>query len=279
MEFRTPEGQQRYDALVAGAARTVVGLDFDGTLSPIVADPAAAAIHPDGPDVLAGLASAVRAVAIVTGRPAGQVLDLGGLDRVASRLPDDVHLLVRGQYGHERWDSATRQITSPPPPDGLAAFRDSLPALLAAHDASGAHIEEKGLAVAVHTRRMPDAEQAFERLLPAMQQGAARAGLALEPGRMVLEVRAPGTDKGDAVRALVQEYDAGGLVFVGDDLGDLSAFDAVRDLRGSGLPGLLVCSGSTEQVALVERSDLVVDGPDGVVEFLRQLTRDVSAGG
>jgi trehalose 6-phosphate phosphatase len=90
----------------------------------------------------------------------------------------------------------------------------------------------------------------------------------------VLEVRAPGADKGDAVRVLAEECGAKGLVFVGDDLGDLPAFDAVRDLRNQDLAGLLVCSGSTEQAALVERSDLVVDGPDGVMEFLSALTRD-----
>jgi trehalose 6-phosphate phosphatase len=276
MDFRTPEGRQRYDEVVAAAANTVIGLDFDCTLSPIVPDPASAAIHPDGPEVLAELARVVGSVAIVTGRPADQVLELGRLDQVADRLPDDVRLLVRGQYGNELWDSTTRTVTSPPPPEGLAVFRDGLPELLAEHDAASAFIEEKGLAVAVHTRRMPDAEAAFQRLLLPLQDAAARSGLALEPGRLVLEVRAPGADKGGAVRTLVGECDAEAVVFLGDDLGDLPAFEAVRDLRDEGLAGLLVCSGSTEQPALVERSDLVVDGPDGVMAFLRRLTRDAA---
>jgi trehalose 6-phosphate phosphatase len=70
MDFRTPEGRQRYDALVAAAATAVIGLDFDGVLSPIVDDPAAATIHPDGPRVLTDLAAAVRAVAAITARGA-----------------------------------------------------------------------------------------------------------------------------------------------------------------------------------------------------------------
>ncbi len=275
MRFRTPEGRTRYDAVVAAASRTVVGLDFDGTLSPIVPDPAAAVIHPEGPEALAELAGVVGAVAIVTGRPVAQVLDLGGLERVADRLPDDVRLLVRGQYGNELWDSTSREITAPPAPESLDRFRQSLPDLLAGHDAADAFVEEKGLAVAVHTRRMPDARAAFDRLVAPIRSAAEEAGLALEPGRLVLEVRAPGDDKGDAVRTLVEEFSAEGFVFLGDDLGDLPAFEAVGDLRDHGLGGLLVCSGSTEQTALVERSDLVVDGPEGVVGFLRQLTRDV----
>jgi trehalose 6-phosphate phosphatase len=62
------------------------------------------------------------------------------------------------------------------------------------------------------------------------------------------------------------------VVFGGDDLGDLAAFDAVDELRASGLAGLLVCSGSTEEAALAERADLVVDGPAGVVALVRALT-------
>lgn len=275
MEFRTSEARERYDAVVAAAPGTVVGCDFDGTLSPIVADPGSAVIHPDGPQVLTELAAVVGAVAVVTGRPVAQVLELGQLDRVADRLPDDVRLLVRGQYGNELWESSTRETTTPPAPESLDRFRKQLPDLLAEHGAADAFVEEKGLAVAVHTRRMGDPQAAFDRLTLPLRTAAEELGLALEPGRLVLEVRAPGGDKGDAVRVLAEEYAAEGFVFLGDDLGDVPAFDAVRELREQGLAGLLVCSGSTEQTALVERSDLVVDGPDGVVAFLRRLTRDV----
>ena len=78
--------------------------------------------------------------------------------------------------------------------------------------------------------------------------------------------------KGLAVRALVEELDAGGFLFAGDDLGDLEAFDAVAELDESGLATVLVCSASEEESALVARSDVVVKGPDGVLEMLRTLT-------
>jgi trehalose 6-phosphate phosphatase len=268
MEFRTPQGQERYDALAAAAPEVLVGLDFDGTLSPIVDDPDRAVIHPDGPRVLTALASRVRAVVVVTGRPARQVVDLGDLDRVADGLPDGARLVVMGQYGNERWDASSREFTSPEPPAGLRAFRDELPRLLKAERAEGAHIEEKGLAVAVHTRRLPDPAAAFARLEEALADAAERHGLSLEPGRMVLEVRAPGMHKGLALETAVAEHDAGGVLFAGDDLGDLEAFEAVRALRDGGLPALLVCSGSEEQEALAELADVVVDGPGGVLDLL-----------
>ena len=74
MNFRTEQARERYDGLVDLAPRLVVALDFDGTLSPIVADPAAAAIHPDAPAMLGHLAARVRAVVVITGRPARQVV-------------------------------------------------------------------------------------------------------------------------------------------------------------------------------------------------------------
>lgn len=272
MHFRTPEGEQRYDAVLRAADRLVLGLDFDGTLSPIVADPEQAVIHPDAGDALAALAPRIRAAAVVTGRPVRQVLALGSLPALGERIAAaGGTLLVLGQYGNERWSSADGQVVSPEPPDGLAAVTARLPEVLREVGAGDAWVEEKGLAVAVHTRRLPDARAAFDRALPALTRLARAHGLDVEPGRLVVEVRAPGMDKGAAVRALAEELDAGALVFVGDDLGDVEAFRAVARLRERGLPGLLVCSGSDEQPALVELADLVVPGPDGVVAWLGEL--------
>ena len=276
MEFRTRQAQDRYDGLVAVAQDVLVGLDFDGTLSPIVEDPAQAVIHPEAPRVLTELATRVRAVAVVTGRPARQVVELGGLEKVADGLTDGARLVVMGQYGNERWDSGTREFTSPEPPAGLEAFRDELPRLLAAESARDAYVEEKGLAVAVHTRRLPDAAEAFARLEEVLADAAERHGLTLEPGRLVLEVRAPGMHKGLAVEAALAEHHAAGVLFAGDDLGDLEAFEAVRRLRDQGLPTLLVCSGSREQEALAELSDVVVDGPAGVLGLLSRFADDAS---
>ena len=77
MQFSSSEGEHRYADLVRVADRTIVGLDFDGTLSPIVDDPARARIHPEAAEVLIELAPQIAAIAVITGRPARQALDLG----------------------------------------------------------------------------------------------------------------------------------------------------------------------------------------------------------
>jgi len=271
MEFRTDLAHERYDEIIELAPDIVVGLDFDGTLSPIVEDPATAVIHPDAPTALVDLAAQVRAVVVITGRPARQVVELGGLEELADTLPEEAHLAVMGQYGQERWDSTTRAFTSPEPPPGLATFRDELPRLLAEQGSDDALVEEKGLAVAVHTRQLPDAKAAFARLAASLGGAAERHGLHLEPGRLVLEVRSAGMHKGMALREAMERYHGAGVVFVGDDLGDVEAFQAVEQLREGGLPSLLVCSSSDEQEALAELADVVVGGPAGVVDLLEGL--------
>jgi len=277
MEFTSEEGEQKYAALVRAAAETVVGLDFDGVLAPIVDDPAAAHIHPDAGAVLVALAAQVLAVAVVTGRPARQALDLGGLEAVGNAIGDaGKELYLFGQYGNERWSSTNRRVISPRPPHGLATFIADLPRLLRRAGAEDAHVEEKGLAVAVHTRRLDAADAAFDRLLPALRELAASHDLVVEPGKQVIEVRSHGMHKGLVVDKLVEDLDAGGFVFIGDDLGDIEAFEAVTALGKQGKATLLVCSASDEENALVTLSDVLVPGPDGVLDLLRQLTSDAA---
>jgi trehalose 6-phosphate phosphatase len=215
---------------------------------------------------------------VITGRPARQALDLGGLEEVGQAVGDaGKELYLFGQYGNERWTSTDRRVISPRPPHGLSSFLRDLPRLLRAGGAQDAYVEEKGLAVAVHTRRLEDAAGAYERLLPEVRELAGRHGLVVEPGRNVIEVRSPGMHKGLAVNRLVEEVDPGGFLFAGDDLGDLEAFDAVAALAEGGMPTLLVCSASDEQSALVAHADVVVKGPEGVLGLLRQLTIEARA--
>ena len=277
MDFTSAEGEQRYAALVRAAPEAVVGLDFDGVLAPIVDDPAQAHIHPEAGEVLVGLAAQVLAIAVVTGRPARQALDLGGLEEVGNAIGDaGKELYLFGQYGNERWSSTNRRIVGPRPPQGLASFTARLPRLLKLHGADEAHIEEKGLAVAVHTRRLGDDGSSYDQLLPALREEASRYDLAVEPGKQVIEVRSPGMHKGLAVHKLVTELGVGGFLFAGDDLGDIEAFEALGELAADGLPVLRVCSASEEQNALVDLADVVVPGPAGVLELLRRLTADAA---
>ena len=212
-----------------------------------------------------GTAAVVGTVAVITGRAAADAGSLGGLDSVPG-------LIVLGHYGAQRWEAG--ELSAPPPLPGVQAVRAALPGLLAGHSAlAGTSVEDKGTALAVHTRRAADPGAALEQLREPLRELAESAGLAVEPGRFVLELRPPGMDKGAALLRLAAERGARSVLFCGDDLGDLAAFAAVRELRARGIPGCAVASRSAESPRVAEAADLVVDGPPGIVRFLAGLAQ------
>ncbi len=263
----TSAGATGLAAIAADPATCLAAFDYDGVLAPIVPDPTKARPHPRILEAMAGLGTHVGGLAVITGRPARVAVDLGGL----ADAPGLDSLVVVGHYGLERWDAATGELTAVDPPAGLAVVRKELPALLSRLGLGDALVEDKGLSVAVHVRRMADPAAAFSTMKQPLVDLAERHELAAEPGRMVVELRPPGMDKGQALRRLVEEQGARSVMFAGDDLGDLAAFDEVERLRDTGIAGLLVCSGSDEVTALADRADLVVEGPDGVARLLDDL--------
>lgn len=273
-------GRAGLAALLDAPRDAVVALDFDGTLAPIVADPAQARAHPGAAGALAALAPRVGAVVVVTGRPAALAAEYGGF----AGVPGLDGLVVLGHYGAERWEAATGEVTAPPVHPGVAAARAALPGVLAAAGApAGTWTEDKGRSLAVHTRRAPEPEAVLARLRGPLAELAADVGLVVEPGRLVLELRPPGVDKGAALTGFLRERSARSVLYAGDDLGDLAAYAAVEELRGEGLTGLLVCSGTVDGDApvreLADRADLVVPGPAGVVDLLAALGRELDRTG
>ncbi|MDX6209246.1 MAG: trehalose 6-phosphate phosphatase [Frankiales bacterium] len=268
-QSRTPEGAAGLAALLADPAHGVVALDFDGTLAPIVDRPEDSRPAPGAVEALAAISAQVAAVAIITGRAAATAVALGGFDRAAGLD----RLVVLGQYGAERWEAATGEMVPATPAPGLERARTELAGLVGAPQVpAGVEVEDKGVALGVHLRRTADPAAAAAALRPALEDLAARTGLVVEPGRMVLELRAPGVDKGSALRRFVHEQGGRSVLFAGDDLGDLAAFEAVRGLRAEGISGVTVCSASDEVSELSRVADLVVDGPAGVVALLVQVT-------
>jgi trehalose 6-phosphate phosphatase len=266
---RTTEGQAGLSAIAADPAHALIATDYDGTLAPIVADPAAAVAAPGAAAALARLAGRVGTVAVITGRPAVDAVSLGGLADVPG-------LIVLGHYGAQRWQAGV--LSQPPVPPGVQAVREALPGLLAELAApEGTTVEDKGTALAVHTRKTADPAAALALLREPLGRLADRAALALEPGRLVLELRPRGTDKGTALRELARERAARSALFCGDDLGDLTAFAAIRQLRADGIPGCAVASESAETPQVAEAADVVVDGPPGIVRFLGALADSLLA--
>jgi trehalose 6-phosphate phosphatase len=140
-------------------------------------------------------------------------------------------------------------------------------------EALGIRVEDKDAIWAFHWRGAPD-EAAARKALEAVAADAERGGLVPHWGRMVLEIRPRvAADKGTAVASTLDGRDLARALYAGDDTTDLDAFRELRALAAAGRIGAL-CVGvhSTEGPAEIERdSDLVVDGPAGVVSMLEAL--------
>ena len=231
--------------------------DFDGTLAPIVDDPAAARPLAGAAATLAGLARRYGCAGVISGRPAGFLAaHFGGRGLLLSGLYGleevDAGGAVRAAAGAERWRPAVEAAAR--------AAEADLPADVG--------VERKGLSVTVHYRTSPAQGPAVARWAAAH---AAASGLVLHPARMSCELRPPvRRDKG----TVVAEVGAGRrqVCFLGDDLGDLSAFDALDRLAAAGATALRVGVASREAPAeLLDRADTVVDGPAGALTLLRAL--------
>ena len=164
---------------------------------------------------------------------------------------------------------------------GVERARRAVPDLLRRLSLGDVHVEDKGHALGLHVRRTGDPEGALSRLREPLAALAREHGLVVETGKQVLELRAPGTDKGTALTGLIDELGVDSVVYAGDDLGDLAAYDAVDALRAGGGTGVLLCVVSADRTELERRADLVLDGPGGLLGWLGALAdaladRDIS---
>jgi trehalose 6-phosphate phosphatase len=241
------------DDVRARPERAAILTDFDGTLSPIVEDWTAAMPLPDTRAVLDALADRYAVVGVISGRP---------VEFLAAQL--GTRLRLAGLYGLESMIDG-RHFAA----DGAEAWRGHVDR--AVEDATkrfGSLVEDKGLSMTVHFRTKPELEAEI-RAWAAKEQ--ARTKLELRSAKASIELHPPvAFDKGTVVEATVDGLEH--VVFLGDDVGDLPAFDALDRLRARGVHTVKVAVRTVEAPnALVDAADLVVDGPPGALAVLKSL--------
>lgn len=197
-------------------------LDFDGTLVEIAERPDAVAVDGRLHALMHRLLDRLDGrIAVVSGRPAEQVRQLFG---------GPVFTVV-GSHGMEfRWGDGRSEIA--PRPESLGEVVAAMAELAAR--TPGLTVEHKPLGAALHFRQVPEAEEASVALAGAL---AERHGLHLQPGKMMIEVRATGGDKGLAIRTLMTEPTLAHTrpLFMGDDHTDEPGFAAAAALGGAGI--------------------------------------------
>jgi trehalose 6-phosphate phosphatase len=204
------------------------------------------------------LAERLTAVAVVSGRAPRDGVAMVG-------LPE---LIYVGNHGLERIARGTpwtHPVAAEAQPAIAAALAEIEIAARAAADVPWLLIENKGVTGTVHYRLAPDQIAAAALLEPLARAAADRHGLRLTSGRMIFEVRpALAVNKGTAIRELAQDLDLRGIVFFGDDVTDVDAFRALRELREAGEAATLrvgVLGPDTSPAVLAEIDMSVVGVP------------------
>ncbi len=248
------------DALSARPAGLMT--DFDGTLSPIVADPTLARLVDGASGALAGLVNRLAVVAIITGR--------SPID--ARRLVDVPGVLVSGNHGTE-WLEPGADEPVPWPEivrirPILAEVLDRLPGM------EGVIVEDKGISASVHYRNAPDTEAARRALARAI--GTPPPEIEARHGRMIIDIRPVGLgDKGSAARTIIQRYGLRGVVVLGDDVTDLDMFAAVADARAEGgIRGVIIGVGGPDAEVhpdVAGMADVVLPTVTDAAELLARL--------
>jgi trehalose 6-phosphate phosphatase len=264
--------------VAASPESTLLATDFDGTLSLIVDDPDAAVAIPGAVQVLQDLAGSVGELAVISGRPVDFLVDrlsgqLSAADPSAADpsaadkpgLPDALTLV--GLYGLQQIRHGVRSDH----PEAVA-WPERVAAVASAartNGPAGMRVELKGLSITLHYRGQP---QLFDQVEQYAQELAATSGLVSRTARMSVELHPPiDVDKGTVVLSLAHQL-AGPVLFLGDDVGDLPAFDALDTLAESGLQVFRILAQSEESDAeLLRRADLILDGPSAVLGLLSQI--------
>jgi trehalose 6-phosphate phosphatase len=257
------------DDLLA-AERIGLVTDFDGTLSPVVPHANDAAITPRNKELLTALNDQLPLVAIMTGRGAEDAYNRAGIEG----------LVVVGNHGFEEWRDGELHVTpevEPYMPNMRAVVRHINKTMV--QQVHGMWVEDKGATISVHYRETADPDLVEEQYTPMMESVAEQYDLAMFPGRRIFEIRPPlDVDKGEGYRRLVDEYELGAALYVGDDVTDVHAFKAAHDLREAGAcVGVAVGVEADETPDPVrEKSDFTVEGVEGVEAFYAWLLERVS---
>jgi trehalose 6-phosphate phosphatase len=225
-------------------------LDFDGTLVPTAPTPDAVVVT-DGLRALVAAAAEQLGgrLAIVSGRSLEQLDSLWG----RTLWP----LTVAASHGLELRHDGRRR--APPETPIFARLTRETEARFGA--ARGVVIEAKSFGMGLHYRLAPRLGNSVRDWAESL---AAEHGLVIQEGEMVFELRLPGADKGDAVRAIMALAPFAGSTptYIGDDFTDIPAIAATRSLGGKGF---------AVGARIADHADAVLADPAAVHAHIRAL--------
>jgi len=247
--------------------------DIDGTISPIAGRPMDAFVPESFLEVLRGLVARLGAVSFVTGRAVEDGRRMVGVEGAA----------YVGTHGLEIMDVDGSVRTEPQAERHVEVVQEIAALATAELDGvvAGVVLENKRTVLAIHYRLAPDPERARHEIVTRVVDPARARGLAISTGHFLVEVRPPvAVTKGSATRRLLGEDDFLAAVFCGDDLTDVTGFEAIHrwaDADARRLACAVAAVTKETPRPVIDESDVRVAATPGMCEVLRRLL--TAAGG
>ena len=244
-----------------------VFLDIDGTISRIAPTPQEAYISDAARLALAELQHRVDRLTFISGRSpdsAAALVDVFG-DRVAYVGNHGLSLLIGGE--------TSTPADALPYAERVEKLVDELATLA---DFPGILFEPRGPLLTIHYRQVADAEVARDLILRRVRESECARGMELSEGRKIVELRPPlEMTKGRAIESLAEKWELASILMIGDDITDVTAFDALRNMREySEVRTLSIAVLSAEaDPAVADAADYTVEGVSSVERLLSELSR------
>lgn len=257
--------ERAIDRVVEVLDRSRAGLftDIDGTISQVARTPSEAIVEESPRESLRALGSALTIVGAITGRGAADAASMLGLEGT----------VVIGNHGYERMLRGERFIH----PSALgsrasvSASTSAISSIVASTPKlNGVVVENKDLSASVHYRLVEDQERSVELLKQLVGAIAELHELDVTDGKLVIEIRPRAVvNKGTAIHDISSELGLNGIVYLGDDVTDVDAFQALKTLASPEIATLSVGVVSPETHAVViDSADVLIEGVDGCVALL-----------
>lgn len=250
--------------------KTAIVTDVDGTISEIAPSPEKAVVTNTMQNELVKLKEKFSMVAVISGRSVLNAREMVGVEGLLYVGNHGMEFLKDGKLSmHPQVEKYLPQIKK----TGQKLKNGDLSCL------DGLIFEDKGICYSIHYRLSNPSENPREQILNTLHDDPECKGLKIAEGRQLVELRPPvSCDKGTILNNIIEEYGLEKIIYLGDDITDVDAFNNLNKMESEGkIKGASILVLSTEIPSYVKKnSNFIVNDVDEVLKFFQWLSNEMN---
>jgi trehalose 6-phosphate phosphatase len=244
---------------------TAIVTDVDGTISEIAPTPDEAVVTESMRKELVKLNKKFQLIAVISGRSVLNAREMVGVEGLLYVGNHGMEFLKNGQIS---MDPSVEKYITQIKKTGQKLKNGDLSQI------NGLTFEDKGICYSIHYRLASSPENAREKILTTLQDDPECKNLKISEGRRLVELKPPvNRDKGTILQSIIDQYNLKKIIYLGDDITDVDAFNKLKDLENEGkIEGASVLVCSSEIPSYVKKhSSFFVNGVDEILKFFQWL--------